>query len=119
MTKNEGSVPAKKTFIYQFGVDAVPYNPDTVEYCYGEEASYNADYPEDVFGREIAFEMIKDAICYVLEAKMNFLVEHKVEVSKLEGQAKAFWEYLQEKEDNYRLIEKSIKKKLRNCHDEE
>lgn len=100
----------KKTFTYQFNIDAVPYDSDTAaEYYFGTGATYNPDYSEDMYSRGIAFDMIKDALSHVLLMKMKFLSKNKIQDTEiLEGQNKLYWEYLDRKEKNYLQIESSL-----------
>lgn len=99
-----------KTYKFQVEIEAVPYTPETVEGLIGKGATYIDDYPEYVQAAEIMGDLLKDAICSVLEAQSNFLVQHKVQdVNKLEGSDKLFWQHLQDKEALYRRIEKTVK----------
>jgi hypothetical protein len=103
-------MPDAKTFSYQVDVTAVPYQPETVEHIYGTGAKHNQDYPEDILGREIMFDMVRDAITYVLQAQSFFLSRNKIaDTEKLEGADKEFWRHLQEKEAQYRQMEQTIK----------
>ncbi len=99
-----------KPFKFQVEVEDVPYNKDTYQDLYGVDAGFMDDYPENVCATEVMYEMVKDAICEVLEAKMRFIVQHKIQdVDTLTGQDKMFWDYLCRKEDRYRKIEATIK----------
>lgn len=98
-----------KTFAFQFDVDAVPYNKDTVEIIYGRKAQFNPDYPEDVLAKEYAYELIKDAIVSVFQKKLSFLAEKKVDVEDLNADDKAYWDYLDRKENRYLKAQESLK----------
>lgn len=100
--------PQTKKFSYQVDVDAVPLNSDTTEYYFGKGATFNPDYPEDTFGQDILFDMVKDAITYVLQAKSSYLARTKLTDEQLSSDH--FWQHLEEKEKQYRQIEKSIKR---------
>lgn len=102
--------PETKIFSYQVDVESVPLNADTAEYYFGEGAVYNPDFSEDSFSKDILHEMVKDAITYVLQAKMQWIARNKIEdVNNLKEEDKQYWQYLEEKEQQYRQIEKSIK----------
>lgn len=105
-----------KTFTFQFGVDAVPYNEDTVEIIYGRKAQFNPDYPEDVLAKEYAYELVKDAIVSVFQKKLSFLAEKKVDVEDLNADDKAYWDYLDRKEQRYIKAQESLRlsKKTKN-----
>ena len=98
-----------KVFPFKLEVEAVPYGPETVEYLFGEGATYITDYPEDTMARDIVFEMVKDAITYCLEAKMDFLAKTKKEPEDMNERDKAFWDHLEGKEKQYRKIEQTIR----------
>ncbi len=98
-----------KPFPFTLEVEAVPYGPKTVEYLFGKGAKYNADYSEDTMARDVVFEMLKDAITYCLQAKMDHLVKTKQEPKDMNERDKAFWDYLEGKEEQYRKIEKTIR----------
>lgn len=98
-----------KKFYYQIEIEDVPYTSDTVEELFGKGATYNSDYSEDSIAREFLCEFIKDAICSVLDSKMNFIMRKKVDAENLVGADKQFWDYLCAKESRYRKIESSIK----------
>lgn len=97
-----------KSFPFKVEVEAVPYGPETVEYLFGKGAPYIADYSEDTMARDVIFELVKDAITYCLKAKMDFLVKTKQEPENMNERDKAFWDYLENKEQQYRKIEKTI-----------
>lgn len=97
--------PKSKVFSFQIDVEAVPYNPDTVKYCFGKKSGYNPDIKEDCFASELVSTMIRDALTYVFQAKMNFCAQHKIDdTSKLEGTNKDFWNFLEDKEQRYSKI---------------
>jgi hypothetical protein len=99
-----------KTFKFQLEVEDVPYAPDTVEYLFGKGSKHNADYPENVMATEVVSDLFKDAIMQVMDSKMNFISQRKIEnVDTLEGSNKEFWDYLCKKEERYKKIEQSIK----------
>lgn len=101
--------PEKKTFGYQINVDVVPYRPDTVEYFFGKDSSYIPDYTEDTFGRDIIHSMVKDAITYVLQAKLEFYSQNKIQDdTQLNENQKEFLKYLDEKFEMYSSMENSI-----------
>jgi hypothetical protein len=105
-----------KTFTYQFDIDAEPYNEDTAKIIYGRKAQYNSDYPEDVLAKEYAYELIKDAIVSVFQKKLSFLAEKKVDVEDLNADDKAYWDYLDRKENRYLKAQESLRlsKKTKN-----
>lgn len=99
-----------KTFCYQIEVDAIPYNAETVEELFGKGSKYNSDYPEDCIAREVVSNLVRDAILSVLERKMNFISRRKIQdIEKMNDSDKIFWDYLCEKENQYRKIESTIK----------
>lgn len=104
-----------ETFSFQIDVEAVPYIPETVKCFFGEGVKYDPKIPENWEAWEFVGEMVKDAICHVLEAKCNFICQNKIEdETKLEGRNKEFWAWLEEKEARYRKIEKTIKPMVNN-----
>lgn len=98
-----------KAFPFAIEVEAVPYNPTTVEFLFGKGAKYNPDYNENTMACDVIFEMVKDAITYCLQAKMDFLVKTKQEPQDMNERDKAFWDYLEEKENQYKKIQKTIR----------
>ncbi len=100
-------LPIKK-FSYQVDIEGVPYRIDTAQQIFGGD--YIPEYPEDIAVQEIMHDLVKDAICYVLQSKSNFIAQHKIEdIDKLEGNNKEFWLWLEAKEQRYRQIESTIK----------
>lgn len=100
-----------KTFSYQIDVQAIPVNSDTIKDCFGDDAVYNPDFPEDSLAREAIHEMIKDAISHVHELKCTFICQNKiVDTNNLQGREKDFWHHLESKVELYQNLEKTIKR---------
>ncbi len=105
--ENKEVVPAKKKFTYQFDVEVAPYNPESAKYLYG--GGYNPDFPEDVWARELASELIQDALAQVLMLKLKFLSQKKTDVKDFNEFDKAYWEHLGRKEERYKKIQETLK----------
>lgn len=104
-----------ETFSFQIDVEALPYNPKTVKCFFGEGVKHDPSIPENWEAWEFVGEMVKDAICHVLESQSNFICQNKIEdTDKLEGRNKEFWDWLEGKVDRYRKIEKTIKPMVNN-----
>lgn len=97
-----------KKFKFQLEVEAVPYNPSTVEKLFGKGASYIPDYPEHTMAAELVGELLKDAICQILELQSDFLVKHP-NMDALSPTDAAYWKHLNSKATIYRNIEKTLK----------
>lgn len=96
-----------KTFTYQLQVTELPLNEDTIEDAYGIGATYNPDFSEDIFAREILCEMVKDAKMQCISLLMNHLVETK-DTEPTESYI-AYRKYLETKQEQYEAIFKTIK----------
>jgi hypothetical protein len=90
-----------KTFTYQFDIDAEPYNEDTAK------TQFNPDFPEDVLAKDLASQLIQDAIGFVSFLKRKFLSTTSGEESDLID--KTFWNYLNEKEQRYIKAQESLR----------
>jgi hypothetical protein len=105
------SDPQKKLFSYRVDVEAVPYVSETSTYWYGENVAYNPNYPEDIFAQEVLLGMITDATTHVLRMQMDCISGYKLENEETipEGPVKIYWQWLKDKLEKYRQIEKSVK----------
>lgn len=99
-----------KKFKFELEIEDIPYSPETVKQLFGQEAEYNADYPEHVMASEKIHDLIRDAIQQVLHLKMLFFTQNKIDrIETLTEPNKSFWEYLCRKESEYLKIEKTVK----------
>lgn len=97
----------KETFVYEMSCDGVPYTPETVKYLFGQECSYNPDYPEDVCVRERVYDLFNEALFGVKEFKMMALMKLK---DKTPAESdKMYMEYLDRKIDLYEKLRDSFK----------
>lgn len=105
---NKDVFPATQKFTYQFDVEATLYTSETAKCLYGD-GGYNSDFPKDVWARELASELIQDAINQVQMLQLKFLARTKTEIKDFKDSEKAYWEYLGRKEERYKKINETLR----------
>ena len=66
--------PKKKRFVFEVSIDEIPHNEDTVQYAYGEDASY-IEYPEQTHATEAISSLFQDLICHYLREQMSWMAD--------------------------------------------
>jgi hypothetical protein len=100
--------PKKKKFVFEISIEDIPHTAETCEWALGSKY-YNPDFGVHCHAIDSIFEVLKDAHCGAIEAKMRHLVECKCDTNGMSKKQKATMKFLKERVEIAKYVENSLK----------